>query len=220
MLLNRHIPAKPKDLILSLYTDFHTSVLSDDYLTPAIPVRRGVLKGDCLSPLLFNTCFNTFIQYIREGKYTQLGFSSQDKLDCLFEPIHWFQFADDSAVVTTNECEDQLLLNCFTKWCQWSDMLIRMDKRVRFGIEKFYSRSLQNEPKLFINNEIVPTVKSGDSFKYLSRYFNFDMDNEVHKEKLKSSISEVLTRIDTLPVLPKNKLQLFAEAIRQIVYNL
>ena len=99
-------------------------------------------------------------------------------------------------------------------------MLIRMDKRVPFGIEKFHSRSLQNEPKLFINNEIVPTVKSGDPFKYLGRYFNFDMDNEVHKEKLKSSLSDVLTHIDTLLVLPKNKLQLFAEAIRQVVYNL
>ena len=108
MLLNHHIPAKPKDLMLSLYTDFHTSVLTDDNLTPAIPVRRGVLQGDCLSPLLFNTCFNTFIQYIREDKYKQLGFSSQDKLDCLFKPIHLFQFADDSAVVTTNECENQL----------------------------------------------------------------------------------------------------------------
>ena len=82
-------------------------------------------------------CFNTFIQFIRQKKYQQLGFSAYDKLDCLFKPVHWFQFADDAAVVTTNERENQLLLNCFTKWCQWSNMVIRVDKCVTFGIKKF-----------------------------------------------------------------------------------
>ena len=96
----------------------------------------------------------------------QLRFSSHDKLDCLFKPIHWFQFADDAAFVTINEREIQLLLNCFTSWCTWSDMIIRVDKCVTFEIKKSSSRSLQYEPKLFINNEIVPTVESGDSFKY------------------------------------------------------
>ena len=209
LLLYHHIPAKAKELISSLYTDFNTSVITDNYLTPAIPVRKGVLQGDCLSPLLFNMRFNTFIQYSHQEKYMQLGFSSHDKLDCLFKPIHWFQFADDAAVFTTNERENQLLLNCFTKWCTWSDMIIRVDKCVTFGIKKFSSRSLQYEPKLCIINEIVPTVKSGDSFKYFGLYFNFEMDNEVHKEKHKSSLLDMLTHIDALPVLPKNKLLLY-----------
>ena len=86
----------------------------------------------------------------------QLGFYFHDKLYCLFKPIHWFLFADDAAVVTTNERENQLLLNCFTKWCTWSDMIIRVDKCVTFGIKKFSSRSLLYEPKLFINNELSP----------------------------------------------------------------
>ena len=139
VLAYHHIPAKTKALISSLYTGFHTSVIADDFLTPAIPVRRGVLQGDCLSPLLFNMCFNTFIQFIRQEKYKQLGLSSHDTFDCLFKSVHWFQFADDAAVVTTNERENQLLLNCFTKWCKWSDMVIRVDKCATFGIKKFSS---------------------------------------------------------------------------------
>jgi hypothetical protein len=42
---------------------------------PFIYVGRGVLQGDCLSPLLFNMCFNTFIQHIKAEKYRQCGFS-------------------------------------------------------------------------------------------------------------------------------------------------
>ena len=80
VLLYHHITAKTKELISSLYTDLHTSVITDNYLTPAVPVRKGVLQGDYLSPLLFNMYFNTFILYIRQEKYMQLGFSSHDKL--------------------------------------------------------------------------------------------------------------------------------------------
>ena len=79
-------------------------------------------------------------------------------------------------------------------------MVIRVDKCATFGIKKFSSRSLQYEPKLFIDSELVPTVKSGESFKYLGHYFNFEMNNEVHKEKLESSLSEMLKRIDALPI--------------------
>ena len=122
-------------------------------------------------------CFNTSIQFIRQEKYKQLGFSSHDAFDCLFKRVNWFQFADDVAVVTTNERENQLLLNCFTKWCKWSDMVIKVDKCATFRIKKFSSRSLQYEPKLFIKNKLVSIVKSGESFKYLSCYFNFEMDN-------------------------------------------
>ena len=213
VLLYHHIPAKTKALISSLHTDFHTSVITDDYLTPAIPVRNGVLRGDCLCPLLFKMRFKTFMEYIRKEKHKEFGYFFHDKLDCLFKPMHWFQFADDAAVATTNEHENQLLVNCFTKWRAWSDVIITVDKCVTFRIKEFSSRSLQYEPKLFINKDIVPTVKCGDSFKYLGRYFNFEMDNEVHKEKLKSSLPDMSTRIDALPVLPKNKLLLYQRYI-------
>ena len=74
---------------------------------------------------------------------------------------------------------------------------------------KFSSKSLQYEPKLFSNNELVPTVKSGESFKYLGNHFNFEMDIEAHEEKLESPLSWMLKRIDALPILPKNKMLLY-----------
>ena len=139
----------------------------------------------------------------------KLGFSSHDATDCLFNPIHWFQFADDAAVVTTDERENQLLLTCFTKWCQWANMIIRVDTCVTFGIKIFSSRSLQFQPKLFINSELVPVVNSGESFKYLGRYFTFEMDNEKHKEHLKSCLLDMMKLIDSLRILPKNRLLLY-----------
>ena len=204
-----HVPEKIQSLISSLYINFKTSIITDKFVTPAIPVKRGVLQGDCLSPLLFNMCFNTFIQYIKTHKFRQLGFSPHSQPDCMFTPEHWFQFADDAAVITNEEKENQLLLNCFTRWCQWSNMIIRVDKCTTFGIKKFSTRSLQYQPKLFINNEIVPPVITGESFKYLGRHFDFNMSNQEHMSKLSSIFTELLTQIDSLPLHPKNKLLLY-----------
>ena len=56
-------------LISSLYGSFQTAVVTDHYSTPAIPVRRVVLQGDCRSPLLFIMRFNTLIKFIHQEKY-------------------------------------------------------------------------------------------------------------------------------------------------------
>lgn len=82
-----HIPDHIKLLIKSLYTDFKTSIITPGFRTPFAPVGRGVLQGYCLSPLLFNLCFNTFIRHIESEKYRQFGFFFQ-----FLNPLHWFQF--------------------------------------------------------------------------------------------------------------------------------
>ena len=71
------IPHHINNIIKSLYTDFQSSIITSKFCTPFIHVGRGVLQGDCLSPLLFNMCFNTYIQHIKAEKYRQFGFSLQ-----------------------------------------------------------------------------------------------------------------------------------------------
>ena len=146
VLIHHHVPSCIQTLISCLYDNFQASIFTDNFTIPAIPIGGGVLQGACLSPLLFSMWCSTFIQFVGQGKYKQHGFSSHDAADRLFNPIHWFQFADDAAVVITDEHENQLLLDCFIKWRQWASMIIRVDKCVTFWNKKFSSRSLQFQP--------------------------------------------------------------------------
>ena len=70
-----HRPDHIQIMIKSFYTNFKTSIITSNFNTPFIQVGHGVLQGDCLSPLLFNLCFNTFIQHIKSEKYQQFSFS-------------------------------------------------------------------------------------------------------------------------------------------------
>ena len=53
----------------NLYTDFHSHIISDRFSTPGITFKHGVLQRDCFSSLLFNLCFSTCIQFLKQEKY-------------------------------------------------------------------------------------------------------------------------------------------------------
>ena len=93
---------------INRYYYYYYYYYTNEFRTPFISVGRGVLQGDGLSPLLFNWCFNTFLKHIDSEKYRQFGFSLK-----FLNPIHWFQFADDAAVISGQESENQHLINRF-----------------------------------------------------------------------------------------------------------
>ena len=150
-----HVPPELIECIMSLYQDFATTVITDSYAMSFLRIERGVLQGNSLSLLIFNLLINTFIQYVRQERFSQLGYSFSK----LLRPIHWFQFADSAAIATGQEYETQVLLNAFTAWCTWSSMIIRVDKCHTFGMAKKETLSVQTHPKLFVNNEQIPALK-------------------------------------------------------------
>ena len=62
--------------------------------------------------------------------------------------------------------------------------------------------SVQTHPKLFVKNEPIPALKNNESFKYLGRYFNFEMDNEERKKELLDITNKILNKVDTVPLHP------------------
>jgi hypothetical protein len=157
-----HIPEHVKLIIKSLYTDFKTSIITSEFRTPFIPVRRGVLQSDCLSPLLFNMCFNTFIQHIKIHKYRQFGFSLQ-----FLNPVHWFQFADDAAVISSQESENQHLLNHYIQKIK-SSSTVDIFCQNYHGILQFLAYRKRGSPKTLIPKSTVISV-NGLIYLYLER---------------------------------------------------
>ena len=102
----------------------------------------------------------------------------------LATPGHWFQFADDTAIVSALEEDNQLLCNAFSKWCTWSDLIIRVDKCHTFGMKKCATSSVQYLPMILFNRERIPPIEMNKSIIYLGKQFNYgmDIDNNMKKE--------------------------------------
>ena len=64
-----------------------------------------------------NMCSNTLIRTIDNEKIKLMGYNYTNALS----PHHWFQIADDTAVAIATVEDSQVLLNVFSKWCQWAN---------------------------------------------------------------------------------------------------
>ena len=87
--------------------------------------------------------------------------------------------------------------------------VIRVEKCSTFGIKKLLTKSVQYLPKLFINHHHIATIGIGESCKYLGRFFDFDMTDNMHKSELMSVVEELMSDIDKTPLHPRNKLLLY-----------
>ena len=123
-------------------------------------------------------CFNMLIQTIRQKKINCLGYV----FDYTLQPCHWFKFADNTAIAMSSCQDNQYLLNLFTKWAAWANFIVRVEKCKSFGMTKNGTYSTQVEPTLIICREKIPVIKCGESFEYLRKTYNFDMNcKEVQK---------------------------------------
>ena len=212
-----HVPDSFTSIVKNLYDGFHTSITTKDYATPFLRIEKGVLQGDCLSPLLFNLCMNSFIQSIKTRELEQLSYRSSK----LLMPRHWLQFADDAVPVSATESENQTLVNAFCRWCNWAKMTIRPDKCHSFAMKKFKTLVKQYKPKIYVNNKPINAIEENESFKYLGRWFSFSMDNCEHRKELRETLENKLNIIHKLPLNPKNKLWLYSNnLIPKLCWNL
>ena len=88
-------------------------------------------------------------------------------------------------------------------------MIIRVDKCSTFGIKKASTFSVQYLPQLILNQDLIPAVEIGKSFKYLGRYFNFSMNTYNHLSDVLDLVRNLMKQIDGIPCHPINKLLLY-----------
>ena len=96
------------EYVHSLYTSASLRVKCAEGLTNHIPVERGVLQGDTLSPVLFNLAMEVVLRYLRSS-FPGYGITwgGQDSF--------LKAFADDLAVITKSPEEMQHVTNALVK---------------------------------------------------------------------------------------------------------
>ena len=108
----RYVPDDTITIIMSLYTDYSISIITDTCMTSPIKVQRGLPQGDGLSPLLCNLVVYTLINIITSEKVECVGYVYNGGISLK----HWFQFADDTVFVIALKRDIQLLGDVFLKW--------------------------------------------------------------------------------------------------------
>ena len=66
-----------------------------------------------------------------------------------------------------------------------------------------------------INGVLIPCVEMGESFRYLSRFFDFNMSNNQHMSELSCLVQDLMSSIDIKALRPKHKLLLYSRYVRR-----
>lgn len=66
----KHYHAPPELCSIdALYSDLSTTILTQEWTTPIIPLKSGVYQGDPLSVVVFNTVINSLVDTLQTHKY-------------------------------------------------------------------------------------------------------------------------------------------------------
>ena len=60
--------------------------------------------------------------------------------------------------------------------------------------------------KSVFSSSVIPCVEMSESFRYLGRFFDFNMSNHQHMSELSSLVQDLMNDIDIKPLHPKHKL--------------
>ena len=153
------------------------TIFSGDYFgkTKEIPIQRGTIQGDTLSPYLFIIFLEPLLRWLNQGDY---GYSFGTST----ATINSVAYADDLAVITNKLTSLQIQLNKLDKYCIWAGMDLGISKcavtwcpnKSKMNQETFKSHIEsanityrnqtipilhQNEPYVYLGIQLVPSLK-------------------------------------------------------------
>ena len=109
-------------LIGNIYSNSNTIFIGEHFgKTKPIPIQRGTIQGNTLSPYLFLIFFEPLLRWLQIGK-NEYTFGTS-KLT-----ISSAAYADDLAAITNNLQSIQTQLNKLEKYCEWTGMNLEIPK--------------------------------------------------------------------------------------------
>ena len=87
-----------------------------------------------------------------------------------------------------------------------------------FWLEKVFCAPCNFNQNSLSTRKLYFLLNLGESFEYLGRNFNFEMDDKDHKVQIPSCLLDMLQRIDLFTNLPSNRLLLYNRWVLSKLY--
>ena len=169
-------PEDAVTLVGNIYSNSNTIFTGEHFgTTKPIPIQRGTIQGDTLSPYLFLIFLEPLLRWLQRGKNGYTFGTSKIT-------INTAAYADDLAAITNNLHSIQIQLNKLDKYCEWSGMDLGVPKCAVTGCPNktktkpeafkttiqtqninYRDQPLpvlhQNEPYVYLGIQLVPSLK-------------------------------------------------------------
>jgi hypothetical protein len=199
------IPQDAITTVIDLYTDADTRLrLPGHGMTRPIPLKRGTIQGDCLSPLLFLLYMEPLLQWLEVGKADGYAPKCSNETDLQCENLLTNAFADDLALISQTLCGMRRMLLKLELYSKWAKIQVNASKCAFTGRESSATSLARRTPladcTMTINNNRLPFLPPEKPYKYLGIMITLKLDACTHYEYLSRDIKHRISLIRKAPL--------------------
>jgi hypothetical protein len=195
------IPEDAIAVICNLYSGASTQIRVPAGCTEKIPVRRGVIQGDCISPTIFNLFIEPLLHWFDQG-------SSGYTPSCIKTKLASLGYAADLSLLNEKATDSQWQMEKVHRYSAWAGMDLNVPKCAHSalhhgsGAAKLAHReSLRLSPDGKHTHAVtwkgtpLPFLEADESYKYLGVHTALTLNPKDHVEKLLEKIDKRLEKI-------------------------
>ena len=207
-------PEHAVTLIGNIYSQSNTIFTGEHFgRTKPIPIQRGTIQGDTLSPYLFLIFLEPLLRWLQRGRngYT-LGTS---KLT-----ISSAAYADDLAIITNNLQSIQTQLNKLDKYCEWAGMDLGVPKCAITGCPNksnirpnTFKAKIQTQ-NITYRNQPIPILHQNEPYVYLGIQLVPSLKWQLQTHITTTKIINQCKQLSTCPATIKQKMKMVDTVIR------
>jgi hypothetical protein len=207
-------------LVGNIYSHSTTTFIGDHFEpTQPIPILRGTIQGDTLSPYLFLIFLEPLLRWLQRGNYGYT-FNTSNTTICSAA------YADDLAVISDNLPSLQQQLNKIDKFCAWAGMDLGIPKcaitgcpnKTKLTPQAF--RSHIRDTNIHFRNQSIPILSQHEPYVYLGINLVPSLN---WKTQTHITTTKLITQCKLLTASPANmkqKIQMIDTVIRaDIAYS-
>ena len=188
VLLHFNVDQKVVQYLQRLYASASARIETASFSTKAVPVMRGVLQGDTLSPLLFIAFFSIVIRAVTDAEYKPAaGYSCKNS-----KLVHNVKaYADDITLIAGSRAQVTAMWKHMEPALDWCDLRIKESKCRIMLIKK---GKLVEADNFKLGKVTIPCALSNGT-KFLGCDLPRSMDSLAIKKFLRETIQARLTVI-------------------------
>ena len=207
-------PVDAVTLIGNIYANSHTIFTGEHFRkTDPIPIQRGTIQGDTLSPYIFLIFLEPLLRWLQRGKngYT-FGTS---KLT-----INSAAYADDLAAITSNLQSIKNQLNKLDKYCAWVGIDLGVPKCAITGCPNKYKtkpesfKDIIKAQNINYRNQPLPILHQNEPYVYLSIQLVPSLKWKLQTHITLSKITDQSKKLTNIPATIRQKISMVDTVIR------
>ena len=209
-------PTDAIEVIKDLYTGATTQVKWDHGITSPIPVDRGSIQGDSLSPLLFLIYIEPLLRWLHVGAKGYMFGCIDKQADRITHHLSSAAYADDLSILTSKVSDLKIQAQKLSEFSTWAHLPVNIGKTMVTGvlyqniITQMYGHKgtlqqvrAQLENQILVQGQHIQYQEPTETFTYLGAQLTMTLDPRPQHKAIMTKLRQAIQDLEESYATPR-----------------